>query len=111
MRQEREFLAHRAVIQAIVGKENSKAVQSAFEDLANAFNPYLENYRAEERSKLQKLLQREVSRGALSVRPTGPVIGKSNVNDLRQKLKADFKDSFKDTSITNSEFKRRRKRK
>jgi len=111
MRQEREFLAHRATIQAIVAKDNTKAVQSAFEDLSNAFNPYLENYRVEEKNKLHKLLQKEVARGVLSVKPSGPAIAKANVGNLRQRLKDDFKGAYKDTFIPDGEFKRRRKRK
>jgi len=99
MRQEREFLSSRATIQAIVGKDNSNAVQSAFSDLAEAFNPYLEGFREEERKRMLKKMEKEVSGGPLTVVQTGPSIARMNTELIRQKLKENFKTNFKETPI------------
>ncbi len=99
MRQEREFLSSRATIQAIVGKDNSNAVQSAFRDLSEAFNPYLEGYREEERKRLLKKMEREVSGGPLAITQIGPAIARVNTEAIKTKLKENFKSVFKDTQI------------
>jgi hypothetical protein len=99
MRQEREFLASRATIQAIVGKDNTNAIQSSFTDLAEAFNPYLEGFREEERKRALKRMEREVAGGPLTIVQTGPAIARMNTELIRQKLKDNFKTNFKETPI------------
>ena len=91
MKQEREFLAHRAHVQAIVASDNHKVVQSAFDDLANAFNPYLEGHKKDEERRAKERMLKEISRGALTIMPTGPAIGSMNKMALRKKLVEEFK--------------------
>jgi hypothetical protein len=91
MRQEREFLANRATIQAIVaGDGNHKVVQSAFDDLANAFNPYLEGHKIESEKKAKERMLKEIKRGALSFMPIGPAISIREKHRLKKTLTEQF---------------------
>lgn len=112
MRQEREFLAHRATIQATIGGDgNQKAIQSSFQDLLNAFNPYLEETKGLEKKKMHDRVFREVNRGALAVTPTGPAVGGKNYGAIRRRLnKSPEKDTAKPEPIRETPFDKRRTR-
>lgn len=114
LRQEREFLAHRAQIQAVIDPNNHKVVQSAFDDLTEAFNPYLEGHKKEEEKKAKERMLKEINRGVLGVTPVGPAIGSINKVATRKRLVEQFKES-KDVKKeqhqrVESQFTRRRTR-
>lgn len=84
MRQEREFLAHRAVIQAIMGTNNQEAVQASYKDLLNAFNPYLKETKENEDKKLKEKLAKEISKGTLSIVPINNPFSSAKLNAIRR---------------------------
>lgn len=111
MRQEREFLALRASIQATIGGDNNqKAIQSSYQDLQNAFNPYLEGAKEDEKKKLHERVAKEVNRGTLSVTPTGPAMGDTNYGALRKKLTNDYKEMINKNPTQDSLYTKRRNR-
>jgi len=88
MRQEREFLAHRAVIQAIMGSNNQEAVQASYKDLLNAFNPYLKETKEHESKKYKEKLAKEIAKGTLSVVPINNPFSAATLNAYRRTKQA-----------------------
>ena len=71
MRQEIDFHKNRAVLQGLMSQQGAdpKSIEKAFEDLRQSFFPFEKTQREEEVVVLRKVLDREMKRGALSVRP------------------------------------------
>lgn len=71
MRQQIEFQKSRSVITALLNQQGAepKYIESAYEDLRNSFFPFEKSEREEEISLLKKVMEKELARGPLSVKP------------------------------------------
>jgi hypothetical protein len=71
MRQTIEFQKTRVVVQAQLSQQGveGKLIEKAFEDLRQAFFPFEKTQREETNDLLRKALHKEVSRGALTIKP------------------------------------------
>lgn len=71
MRQQIEFHKSRVVVQALLNQQGAepKHIEAAYEDLRESFFPFEQAQRKEEIRDLKKVMHRELSRGALAVKP------------------------------------------
>ena len=71
MRQNIEFQKERAVLTALLNQQGAepKNIEKAFKDLRAAFYPFEKTQKETEISTLKKAMERELARGALSVKP------------------------------------------
>jgi hypothetical protein len=85
MRQNIEFQKTRVTIQALLSQQGveGKYIEKAFEDLRGAFFPFEKTQREEEISMLRKVLEKEVARGGLAIRPVADLTRAT----MKQKLK------------------------
>lgn len=71
MRQNIDFQKNRALLTALLNQQGAepKNIEAAFKDLRTAFFPFEKTERESEISTLKKAMERELARGALSVKP------------------------------------------
>jgi hypothetical protein len=71
MRQQIEFQKSRSVITALLNQQGAEAkyIEQAYDDLRESFFPFEKGEKEEEIATLKKVMQKELSRGPLSVKP------------------------------------------
>lgn len=111
MRQNIEFQKSRAVVTSLLNQQGAEAkyIEKAYDDLKEAFFPFEKTEREEEISTLKKVMEKELARGMLSVKPLmdltrdtvkrklakGEAVLQDRANQLRRgSLKALNKDPF-----------------
>lgn len=84
MRQNIEFQKSRAVMTALLNQQGAEAkfIEKAYADLKEAFFPFEKSDREEEISVLKKVMEKELARGPLSVKPMVDVTR----NNMKAKL-------------------------
>ena len=71
MRQNIEFQKSRSMVQALLAQTGaeSKAILDAFENLKEAFFPFDQNEKEDEKKRMKEAMLKEISRGPISVTP------------------------------------------
>lgn len=71
MRQQIEFQKSRVIVTALLNQQGAepKHIEKAYDDLRESFFPFEQSEREEEISVLKKVMEKELARGPLSVKP------------------------------------------
>jgi hypothetical protein len=69
MKTDRDYFAHKALVQAIVTakSDNAKAIEDAFKASTNAFYPYMEEVKENKDKKAKDRLFHEMKKGVIQV--------------------------------------------
>ena len=85
MRQDREYNATRAIVQAAIDPDQGKSTQDAWKEFSDSFYPYLKEQTKRGDKAAIDYLMKEVARGPLKIIPLVPLV-KSR---LRSKKRSD----------------------
>ena len=83
MRQDRDYNATRALVQAAIDPDQGKSTQDAWAEFSDAFYPYLKAQKKKGDKAAIDFLMREVARGPLKIIPLVPLV-KSRLHGKRR---------------------------